>query len=720
MLSPAQHYSLSALITAITATILAALVFSRAANRRLARYFCWYTFTIAHWSFFVFACTSVRSQDLSYLLCQICHAVGVFIPIAFLQFVQVYTDNKLSIVRGIVALGYLIVGGISVSIVIYPKLFIPAVVSKLTFNFFPEPGPLFIVWNAAFVILVLAGVGVLFVEAQKKKGLERKNLIAFLIANSLGYLGGIGCFFPVYNLAVFPFPYGIWGVFFFSCVTAYAVLRYKFLDIEVIIKKTLVFTGLFATAMVIVSVITTVAQSYIGQTARFSPIVSTALSVFIAILLYDPVRRFLERLTENVLFQQDIDYEKIEEDVSNSIKITDLDKLCQSLVDIFYEEMKFTHVILFLYDEEKKEFRIGAARGIDRENWLALKDSDSWVQELRKGDTETVYLKANLEDGQRRLFKGLNAVHSEAFAKVVFESRLIALLVLGKKKSDEDFTTRDQQLLLKAANQMAVSISHATTFRLQRDYYVLQAQRNKSDALSNLSAGLAHEVSNPLNMIRPRIELLIEACASKTLRPDDPKVMDNLQTQLKHVDRIMKIMNRLNHFARPIEGKDIKLGPVSLKPFVEEAIGLIGEKQLDNDNIKVKVHIPDDLSPVYAEETSLIQVFYNLITNAHHAINRNGMIRIEARDIPQDGRVLVKIEDTGKGIPLENLEKIFEPFFTTKPTNLPQDGSEHFTGSGLGLAFVKKYMEDLGGTVTVTSQVGKGTTFYLKFLRSAG
>lgn len=594
-----------------------------------------------------------------------------------------------------------------------------SVVQKNIWGYWPVVENLFYAYFAIWLGQFLYGLLNLYVGYKKTHG-QRSTQIKYVFASTLiGYFGGATNWLPWFNITFFP-PHLNILVTAYVAILAYAVVRHHLMDVEVVIKRTLVFTGLFATALVIVAVITTVAQSYIGQSARFTPIVSTALSVFIAILLYDPVRSFLEKLTENVLFQKKVDYEKIEEDVSNSIKITDLDKLCQSLVGIFYEGMKLTHVILFLYDEEKKEFRIGASRGIGREPWLALKESDSLTQGLRRENTGTVYLKADLEIHQKVLSKGLEALRCETLAKVVFEDRLIALLCLGKKKSDEDFTTRDQQLLLKAANQMAVSISHATTFRLQRDYYALQAQRNKSDALSNLSAGLGHEVKNPLNQIRPRVELLIDAYENKRLRSDDPAILDNLQTQLRHVDRIIKIMDRLSRFARPTEGEAIKLGAVSLRPFVEEAIGLIGEKQLANDNIKVEIKIPDDLPTVYAEETSLIQVFYNLIVNAHHAINRNGVIRIGAQDVPQDGKVLVKIEDTGKGIPPENIEKIFEPFFTTKPTNLPQDGSERFTGSGLGLAFVKKYMEDLGGSVTVTSQVGKGTTFYLKFLRSRG
>ena len=134
--------------------------------------------------------------------------------------------------------------------------------------------------------------------------------------------------------------------------------------------------------------------------------------------------------------------------------------------------------------------------------------------------------------------------------------------------------------------------------------------------------------------------------------------------------------------------------------------------------MKIELDIPESLPQVYAEETSLVQVFYNLIVNAYHAIDRNGRITVMARDNRPDGRIVVDITDTGKGISPEVMDRIFEPFFTTKPTNIVPGGSDRFTGTGLGLAFVQKYMEDLGGLITVASQPGKGTTFSLKFLQS--
>lgn len=136
MITFAQHYSISALITSIAAILLALIVLLRASDRKLAIYFFWYTLTIAVWSFFVFACTSVGNHDLSFLLCQVCHAGGVFIPIAFLHFVQVYTQNHSKILSQIIRFSYVIISLISISIVFKPTLFMTDVVPKLTFNYF--------------------------------------------------------------------------------------------------------------------------------------------------------------------------------------------------------------------------------------------------------------------------------------------------------------------------------------------------------------------------------------------------------------------------------------------------------------------------------------------------------------------------------------------------------------------------------------------------------
>jgi signal transduction histidine kinase len=108
------------------------------------------------------------------------------------------------------------------------------------------------------------------------------------------------------------------------------------------------------------------------------------------------------------------------------------------------------------------------------------------------------------------------------------------------------------------------------------------------------------------------------------------------------------------------------------------------------------------------------QIFFNLINNARHAIEKDGKITVTAR--PSSKRFVdVDITDTGSGIKPENMEKIWDPFFTTKPT-VPQPGSK-ITGTGLGLPLVKRYMEAIGGLIHLQSEVGKGTTFTLSFIK---
>ncbi|MFC1809774.1 sensor histidine kinase, partial [Candidatus Omnitrophota bacterium] len=143
-------------------------------------------------------------------------------------------------------------------------------------------------------------------------------------------------------------------------------------------------------------------------------------------------------------------------------------------------------------------------------------------------------------------------------------------------------------------------------------------------------------------------------------------------------------------------------------------VALIGENKFAQDNIVVIFNFPENIDKVHCDKSHLQQILFNVIANAYHAIQKNGVITITTK-VHDNDFICVEINDDGCGIWEDELDKIWEPFFTTKPKKPAPENK--FTGTGLGLALVKRYVEHSGGWVNVTSEVGEGTTFSLYFER---
>ncbi len=223
-------------------------------------------------------------------------------------------------------------------------------------------------------------------------------------------------------------------------------------------------------------------------------------------------------------------------------------------------------------------------------------------------------------------------------------------------------------------------------------------QAERLAALGRLSAGIAHELNNPIGIISSRIEIMLLDAESQPLPAE---VTEDLRVLHRNAQRVARIAQGLLSFARQSSGER---GPVDLNHLVEETLLLI-EKQLITNGITIERALAPVLPPVLGDSNALQQVVLNLLTNARDALAGGGKIAVETSVIP--GRPVearLTVRDTGAGIPPELLPKIFDPFFTTK--------SE---GTGLGLSISYGIVRDHQGTVDVQSQPGQGTTFILTF-----
>lgn len=223
-------------------------------------------------------------------------------------------------------------------------------------------------------------------------------------------------------------------------------------------------------------------------------------------------------------------------------------------------------------------------------------------------------------------------------------------------------------------------------------------QAEKLASLGTLSAGLAHELNNPIGIISSRIEVMLMEAEERSL---PPQFREDLQVLHRNAHRVARIAHSLLSFARPSPGER---GPVDLNHVVEEILLLV-EKQMVKEGIRFRTALDPALPPIMGDGNALQQVLMNLMTNARDAMAGGGEIRIETGPAPgRPGWIRLVVADTGAGIPPEDLPKIFDPFYTTKRA-----------GTGLGLSVTHGIIRDHTGTVDVQSEPGKGTAFILSF-----
>jgi signal transduction histidine kinase len=217
-------------------------------------------------------------------------------------------------------------------------------------------------------------------------------------------------------------------------------------------------------------------------------------------------------------------------------------------------------------------------------------------------------------------------------------------------------------------------------------------------SLGTLAAGVAHEINNPLAIIRESAGWMRQLFAREELKgipryDDFIKALDKVE---KGVDRASRITHQLLGFVGKSESA---ISETNLMELAEEAIQLISHETQKRD-IKIVRQKESSLDTIWSDAYQIRQVLLNLLTNATHAVDANGTITVAISD--DDDTQTVTISDTGCGISRENLDKIFEPFFSTKSPG---------QGTGLGLFVSRGIVEKLGGTIKVASKIGQGASF---------
>ena len=275
-----------------------------------------------------------------------------------------------------------------------------------------------------------------------------------------------------------------------------------------------------------------------------------------------------------------------------------------------------------------------------------------------------------------------------------------------KKAEEGDFTVRasvkgrDEMGSLAENLNIMIEKLHLAKQEAEQYHQELIQRADRMASIGELASGIAHEIRNPLAGIQGAIQILAEGFPR-----EDPRtqVTDEIQKQIYKLERLVK---DLLNYTKPVPANYL---PMDINQLVDKVLSFFITQRGRSEDFKIEKSFFSSLPKTMIDPNSMEQAFLNIILNAQKAMPEGGTFTVSTLAFPQrmdDGKeareVQIIFEDTGVGIPRENLPRIFNPFFSTRPD-----------GTGLGLSITKNIVEQNGGKIEVKSQVHVGTKFII-------
>jgi len=687
-----KSYIISCALTGILSLLLGTFIYFKNRSSNVNKIAFILSLTISLWSFSLLVKEVYVEKTKALFFVRLAYAGSIFIPSLFFHFViSLLNLSKHKLILSFYALSIIFL------FFDFTPLFIKDVKPILFFNYYGIPGLVFPFFVISFVAIISYSHYILFKYLKKSEGQVRNQIKYLLFAAIIAFFGGVLTFLPSFNIEVFPF--GFYFISIYVVITSYAIVKHRLMDINIVLKK-----GTTYALLLVLLFVPSVLLIILGQELFYEEINYYFLCYLFAILILAAtffywIKPGTERAVEQLLFKRHYDYRETLGRFSKAmVSILDLRSLSEKTIETITETMGVQTASLFLSDEEKGGYRLFESKNLIAAPTLSF---------LSRGNPLSLYLHRSGEIIVREeLVKGANPeledvirqmslLEAEVSIPLILKGQLIGMINLSHKFNKEIYSQEDLELLSTLANQVAIAMENAKLYEdLKRSKsYIRRADRLAS--LGTLTAGISHEIRNPLVAIKTFTQLLPE-------RLKDEEFLNKfLNIASGEVDRISSLITELLEFAKPSEPK-LELEDVNM---ILDSMILLLSTETSKKLIQLIKQYGTDLPPIRIDREQMKQAFLNILLNAIEATPENGKVTVMTRSFVKPGGqpyIQIEVSDTGCGIAAEHLEEIFNPFFTTKKM-----------GSGLGLSIAHQIIQEHQGYITVESQLDQGSSFYI-------
>ncbi len=485
-------------------------------------------------------------------------------------------------------------------------------------------------------------------------------------------------------------PTGIFGNLVSAIIMAVAIIRYNLLDINLVIRKSMLY--LLVSAAIAIPYVGFVYTAYHVFGADIPIWGHIIIAITLAILLQAVWQR-MQETADRLFYRERYDYLKAIEEIGWQISsVTESESFSDSIVNIISNALKVSTVSLLMPLHQTEDYGIVASSSLQGlpDNFRLSKDSPliRWMESdrgiVRKRDFDIMTRLQLISDRERT---NIDSIEGELFIPLLVREQLVGIIILGKKLSEQPYSIDDKRLLLSIASQVSIQLENS--FLYVREKEMNQRLLEQGELKDEFLLAVAHELRTPLTAILSSSEVMSSAIVSSP-GSTERRLADNINRSAMAIDRRIKELldsARAQLGVLDVNPKNIDLTPV-IKGVVNILLVLFNEKKQS-----VTIDLPSSLPKVIADRDRIEQVMINLLSNANKFSPRDSAITVRAFEA--DSMVVLEVEDSAEPITEKEGARLFEPYYRGEDS----DKRKRIPGLGLGLVICRRLVELQNGKI---------------------